>query len=188
MRSCSPPGWPPRVSSRSARSIPRFCSAPSIPSCTMSACRICRWSSAWIAAGLSADDGPTHHGLFDISYLRADPEPGAHGPEGRRRTGRHAVHRHAMERPHRGALSARPGPGHAGEGRSPRHPGRQGRTAAAQRPRPRGHLRARRAGADGRRDRPQAGGRRHRRGGDQCPLRQADRRRDAGVLRAHASR
>src|SRR5207344_873802 len=24
-------------------------------------------------AGLSADDGPTHHGLFDISYLRAVP-------------------------------------------------------------------------------------------------------------------
>jgi 1-deoxy-D-xylulose-5-phosphate synthase len=25
-------------------------------------------------AGLSADDGPTHHGLFDISYLRSIPE------------------------------------------------------------------------------------------------------------------
>ena len=25
-------------------------------------------------AGLSGDDGPTHHGLFDISYLRGIPE------------------------------------------------------------------------------------------------------------------
>ena len=24
-------------------------------------------------AGLSGDDGPTHHGLFDISYLRGVP-------------------------------------------------------------------------------------------------------------------
>ena len=37
------------------------------------ACRTCRWSSAWIAGGLSGDDGPTHHGLFDISYLRSVP-------------------------------------------------------------------------------------------------------------------
>ena len=33
--------------------------------------------------GLSADDGPTHHGLFDISYLPGHPEPGAHGSERR---------------------------------------------------------------------------------------------------------
>ncbi len=25
-------------------------------------------------AGLSGDDGPTHHGLFDISYLRGIPD------------------------------------------------------------------------------------------------------------------
>ena len=81
--------------------------------------------------GLSADDGPTHHGLFDISYLRGHPEPGAHGSERRRRTGRHAVHGHAVERPHRRALSARSGAGHAGEGRSPRHPGRQGRSCSS---------------------------------------------------------
>ena len=49
MRSCSPPGWPPRVSNRSAPSTPRSCSAPSTPSCTMSACKTCRWSSAWTA-------------------------------------------------------------------------------------------------------------------------------------------
>ena len=68
--------------------------------------------------GLSADDGPTHHGLFDISYSARHPEPRPHGSQGRRRTGRHAVHGHAVERPHRGALSARPGTGHSGEGRS----------------------------------------------------------------------
>ena len=27
----------------------------------------------WIRAGLSGDDGPTHHGLFDIGYLRHIP-------------------------------------------------------------------------------------------------------------------
>ena len=36
------------------------------------------------------------------------PQPGAHGSEGRRRAGRHAVHGYAMERSHRRALSARP--------------------------------------------------------------------------------
>ena len=138
--------------------------------------------------GLSADDGPTHHGRFRHQLSARHPEPGAHGSERRRRTGRHAVHGHAVERPHRGALSARPGTGHAGEGRSPRHPGRQSRTAPARRPRPGRHLRAGRAGSHGRRDRPQAGGRRHRRGGHQCPLRQADRCRDAGVLREARSR
>ena len=40
-------------------------------------------------AGLSGDDGPTHHGLFDIAYLRGIPEIVAHGAQGRRRTGRH---------------------------------------------------------------------------------------------------
>jgi 1-deoxy-D-xylulose-5-phosphate synthase len=30
----------------------------------------CRSSSAWTAPGLVGDDGPTHHGVFDIAYLR----------------------------------------------------------------------------------------------------------------------
>ena len=38
-----------------------------------SACKTCPSSSAWIAAACLADDGPTHHGLFDISYLRGIP-------------------------------------------------------------------------------------------------------------------
>ena len=33
-------------------------------------------------AGLSGDDGPTHHGLFDIGYLRVDSGDGADGAEG----------------------------------------------------------------------------------------------------------
>ena len=32
--------------------------------------------------GLSGDDGPTHHGLFDIGYLRHVPEPRPHAAEG----------------------------------------------------------------------------------------------------------
>jgi 1-deoxy-D-xylulose-5-phosphate synthase len=31
--------------------------------------------------GLSGDDGPTHHGLFDISYLRSVPKHHPHGPK-----------------------------------------------------------------------------------------------------------
>ena len=48
-------------------------------------------------------------------------EHGPHGAEGRGRARGHAVHRHAVERPHRGALSARRRPRHAGEGRAARH-------------------------------------------------------------------
>ena len=32
-------------------------------------------------AGLSGDDGPTHHGLFDIGYLRHVPERGVHATQ-----------------------------------------------------------------------------------------------------------
>ena len=37
-------------------------------------------------AGLTGPDGPTHHGVFDIAYMRVLPEHGRHGP--RRRLGR----------------------------------------------------------------------------------------------------
>ena len=40
-------------------------------------------------AGLSGDDGPTHHGLFDIAYLRGIPEMALMAPKGRRRARRH---------------------------------------------------------------------------------------------------
>ena len=46
-------------------------------------------------AGLSANDGPTHHGLFDIAYLRCRAQRHRHGAQGRGRTGGHDVHRHA---------------------------------------------------------------------------------------------
>ena len=48
-------------------------------------------------AGLSANDGPTHHGLFDISYLRCLPERHRHGADQRGRTGRHDVHGQHLE-------------------------------------------------------------------------------------------
>ena len=34
-------------------------------------------------AGLSAKDGPTHHGLFDIAYLRSRAQLHRHGAQGR---------------------------------------------------------------------------------------------------------
>ena len=42
-------------------------------SSTTSRCRTCPSSSAWTAAASRGDDGPTHHGLFDIGYLRRIP-------------------------------------------------------------------------------------------------------------------
>ena len=73
-RSSSPPAWPRAASAPSAPSTPHSCSAPSIPSFTMSACKSCRSCFCMDRAGLSGDDGPTHHGLFDIAYLRGIPE------------------------------------------------------------------------------------------------------------------
>ena len=72
-RSFSRPAWRRRVSSRSAPFTRLSCSGPSTPSFTTCACRSCPWSSAWTAADFRGDDGPTHHGLFDISYLRGIP-------------------------------------------------------------------------------------------------------------------
>ena len=134
--------------------------------------------------GLSADDGPTHHGLFDISYLRAIPNLVHMVPKDEDELADMLFTAMQWNGPIAVRYPRGLGP-HAGEGRATRHPGRQSRTAAAQRPGPGCHLRAGLAGSNGRRDRPQAGGRRYRRGGHQCPLRQADRRRDAGVLRGH---
>lgn len=36
-------------------------------------CKNCPCVSAWTAPGLSPDDGPTHHGLFDIAMIRSIP-------------------------------------------------------------------------------------------------------------------
>ena len=45
------------------------------------ACRSCRSLFCMDRAGLSGDDGPTHHGLFDIAYLRGVPEMVLMAPE-----------------------------------------------------------------------------------------------------------
>jgi 1-deoxy-D-xylulose-5-phosphate synthase len=60
-------------------------------------------------AGLSGDDGPTHHGLFDIAYLRGIPDHGSDGAQGRGRAGRHDGHRASASGAERHPLSARRG-------------------------------------------------------------------------------
>ena len=60
-------------------------------------------------AGLSGDDGPTHHGLFDIAYLRGIPEMTLMAPKGRRRARRHDEDRARASRSQRHPLSARRG-------------------------------------------------------------------------------
>ena len=62
-----------RASSRSPRSTRPSCSAPTTRSSTTSACSASTWSSRWTAPGSSATTGPTHHGAFDIAYLRCLP-------------------------------------------------------------------------------------------------------------------
>ena len=103
--------------------------------------------------GLSADDGPTHHGLFDISYLRGIPNIVHMVPKDEDELADMLFTAMQWRRPDRGALSARPRTRHAGEGRARGDPHRQSRTAAARRARPRRDLRAGRDGADGGRDR-----------------------------------
>ena len=49
-------------------------------------------------AGLSPNDGPTHHGLFDLAYLRCVPNAVRHAAEGRGRARRHAAHQPAAQR------------------------------------------------------------------------------------------
>ena len=41
-------------------------------------------------AGLAGPDGPTHHGAFDIGYLRVLPNIDDHGAGGRTRSGANA--------------------------------------------------------------------------------------------------
>ncbi len=66
-------------------------------------------------AGLSANDGPTHHGLFDIAYLRCFPERHRHGARQRGRTRGHDVHRDAPESSGVHTLPARHGGRRAGQ-------------------------------------------------------------------------
>ena len=97
--------------------------------------------------GLSGDDGPTHHGLFDISYLRCIPNMVHLDAEQRGRAGRHALHRAASRRPHRHPLSARQRPRRRAQGQARADSDRQGRGGQARHAG--GHSRPRRAVAHG---------------------------------------
>ena len=61
-------------------------------------------------AGLVGDDGPTHHGVFDIAYLRCLPNIVLMAPRDEAMLVAHAAHRAALRRrPGRAALPARRG-------------------------------------------------------------------------------
>ena len=57
------------------------CNAPTIASFTTSALQDLPVIFCMDRAGLSAKDGPTHHGLFDIAYLRCVPNVIAMAPK-----------------------------------------------------------------------------------------------------------
>ena len=79
-------------------------------------------------AGLVGDDGPTHHGAFDISYLRCLPNMVLMAPARRGGARAHAAHRAPLRRrPGRAALPARRGRGRAAAGA----PASRSRSAAA---------------------------------------------------------
>ena len=70
-------------------------------------------------AGLVGDDGPTHHGVFDIAYLRCLPNIDADGAARRGDARAHAPHRAApRRRAGRPALPARRGGRRAAPGRA----------------------------------------------------------------------
>ena len=78
-------------------------------------------------AGLVGDDGPTHHGAFDISYFRPLPERRPDGAARRGDAGPHAAHRDRPRRPGGAALPAR----RRGGRRAARPSRRRSRSAAA---------------------------------------------------------
>ena len=109
-RCCSPPASRSRASSRCARSTRPSCSAPTTRSSTTSACRSSTSSFAMDRAGLVGDDGPTHHGAFDIAYLRCLPNIVLMAPRDEAMLVAHAAHRADLRRrPGRAALPARRG-------------------------------------------------------------------------------
>ena len=96
-------------------------------------------------AGLVGDDGPTHHGAYDISYLRGASE---HRPDGAARrgdAGPHAAHGARARRARRDALPARGGGGRAAARQARGDPDRHRRDARAGRAGRAGRLRDRRA-------------------------------------------
>ena len=76
-----------------ARSTRPSCSARSTRSSTTSASRSLNVVFAMDRAGLVGDDGPTHHGAFDIAYLRCLPNIVADGAARRGDARAHAAHR-----------------------------------------------------------------------------------------------
>ena len=136
-------------------------------------------------AGLVGDDGPTHHGAFDIAYLRCLPNIVLMAP----RDEAQLVHMlHTALRYDDGPIALRYPRGEAiggrvaarAEERSRSAPGRSCARASGSPPRLR---QRRRQGARGGRP---PGRARHRRHGRRRPLRQADRRRAGGPARRRA--
>ncbi len=76
--------------------------------------------------GLSGDDGPTHHGLFDISYLRGIPNIMHMVPKDEDELADMMHTALAAQRPQRDPLSARHRDRRAGEGATYRPAYRQG--------------------------------------------------------------
>ena len=77
------------------RSTRPSCSARSTRSSTTSACRTCNVTFCMDRAGLVGDDGPTHHGVFDIAYLRSLPNITLMAPRDEAMLVAHAPHRAA---------------------------------------------------------------------------------------------
>ena len=83
--------------------------------------------------GLSADDGPTHHGLFDISYLRGIPNLVHMVPKDEDELADMLFTAMQWDGPIAVRYPRGIGPGTPVKDVPQRHPHRQGRTAAARR-------------------------------------------------------
>ena len=147
-------------------------------------------------AGLVGDDGPTHHGVFDIAYLRCLPAHHADGAARRGDARAHAAHRAADPRPGRVRYPRGAADGRAAAGRADADRGRHGRDPARGRARRADRLRHRR-GEGARRRRPARGARagrdRRRRSlrqaaGRACCSRAGRRARPAGDRRGGCAR
>ena len=69
----SPPAWPRPAPGRSSTSTARSSSGRTTRSSRRSRSRTCRSSSRLDRAGLVGADGPTHHGTYDLAYMRVFP-------------------------------------------------------------------------------------------------------------------
>ena len=139
-------------------------------------------------AGLVGDDGPTHHGVFDIAYLRMLPHITLMAPRDEAMLV-HMLHTAiSLGRPRRPALPARGGRGRRAAVGAVADPGRHRRDPARGRARRAGRLRHRRGqGPGGRGPARRARGGRHRR---RRALREAAGRAAAAVVgrRARSAR